>query len=201
MLKFLLFILVVIGSISISTKRHPVPPRSLQKRTSGTDCMDPNSQPELFVSFDISTRGGHKKLTLPFWINDACPASLTSPSRCLDNSAYKQNCVAYCEQFLYWFFGSEVPYPNSHCEANETCTFSTADTFAIMNSYTFAGGITATTGIGALKLAFNLGATYTYSTTITTSQTVTSTRPENSSDSCGYWTFLPYFVMQASQTA
>ena len=112
----------------------------------------------------------------------------------MESSAYKKNCVAYCEQFLYWFFGPEIPYPNSNCAPGVQCTFTTSKSFAVTNGYAFTGGLTAAPEIDVLKLAFNLGSTYTYSTTSTTTQTVTLIRPANQTVACGYWTFLPYFV-------
>ncbi len=126
-------------------------------------------------------------------INDNCPSSLTNLSKCLKSTAYKDNCLAYCEQFLYWFLGPEVPFPNSNCQPYETCTFAGAKSLAITNSYSFSAGIGGT-GSDPFKVAFNLGSTYTYSTTSTTMQTFTQSRPSNATAYCGYWTFLPYYV-------
>ena len=46
-----------------------------------------------------------------------------------------EKCVAYCEQYQYWFFGPEVPFPASSCEAYEPCTFAGAKSVAVTNSY------------------------------------------------------------------
>lgn len=126
-------------------------------------------------------------------INNDCPSSLTSPSTCFKSSASKTNCVAYCEHFIYWFLGPEVPFPNSQCQADEPCSFTAADSLAVTNSYTFSAGITGT-GSNLFKTAFNLGVSYSYSTTSTKSTTFAQTRPTNATDYCGYWTFLPYYV-------
>ena len=128
--------------------------------------------------------------------NGNCPSSLASPSSCRSSSAYQKNCVAYCEQYLYWFFGPEVPFPDADCEPYETCTFAGLKSVSIENTYSFKAELTPKISIpeANLELAFNLGATYTYSETSETSQTLTTTRPGNTTSYCGYWTFLPYYV-------
>lgn len=105
-----------------------------------------------------------------------------------------EKCVAYCEQYQYWFFGPEVPFPASSCEAYEPCTFAGAKSIAVTNSYSFDAGLTAKISDEDLEAAFNVGASYAYSTTETTSQTLTVTRPGNLTGNCGYWTFLPYYI-------
>ncbi|KAI9702379.1 MAG: hypothetical protein M1836_000858 [Candelina mexicana] len=126
-------------------------------------------------------------------VNTNCPSSLTTPTVCMSSDFYKANCVAYCEQYLWWFYGPEVSFPNSQCQPNVTCTFAGAQSLAITNSYTFEGGVTGKSD-EVLESAFNFGASYTYSKTTTTTQTLTSARPNSTIEYCGYWTFLPYYV-------
>ena len=83
------------------------------------------------------------------------------------------NCVAYCKQYLYWFFGPKVPFPGSSCGACEPCTFAGAKSVAVTNGYSFDAGLSASIPNKVLETAFNVGASYTYSTTETTSQTLT----------------------------
>ncbi|KAI9778553.1 MAG: hypothetical protein M1835_004903 [Candelina submexicana] len=64
---------------------------------------------------------------------------------------------------------------------------------AITNSYTFEGGISGKPD-SQIELAFNFEASYTYSRTSTTAQTLTASRPNRTLDSCGFWTFLPYYI-------
>ena len=120
---------------------------------------------------------------LPIQINDLCPSSLTSSSDCSQSPAYKANCLAYCEQHLYWFLGPEVPYPNSNCAPNESCTFAGAKSLAITNSFTISGGLVGKFPSEALDFAFNAGATFTFSNTTTTTQILTEIRPPSANDS------------------
>ena len=112
---------------------------------------------------------------------------------CLDRKEYKEQCTVYCEQFLYWFLGPEVQWPNSKCSADGVCTFSSANAIATTNGYQFSAGL-LTTLTDAFKLAFNLGATYTWQYQTTTTQTSVQTKPKDAEGKCGYWTFLPYYV-------
>ncbi|KAI9707071.1 MAG: hypothetical protein M1836_000031 [Candelina mexicana] len=128
-------------------------------------------------------------------INTECPSSLSVPSKCTDTAFYKENCVAYCEQFLYWFFADEVPFRGTTCEPYDSCEYAGAKGVSITNSFTFNGGVDIGGKSGdVLEAAFNLGASYTYSKTTTTSHTFTSKRPNATLPYCGYWTFLPYYV-------
>ena len=129
-----------------------------------------------------------------FQVNTECTSSLTSPSSCMQRLSFIENCVAYCEQYLYWFFGPEVPFPDSNCEAYEPCTFAGAKSVAVRNGYSFDADLSAKILGKDLEAAFNLGASYMYSITKTTSQILTVTRPGNFTGNCGYWTFLPYYI-------
>lgn len=80
---------------------------TLETQSSPPECMDPNSQPELLVSSSL-----YHVLIKPsqlteatFQVNTECASSLVSPSSCLHSRSYNTNddCVAYCEQYLYWF--------------------------------------------------------------------------------------------------
>ena len=191
-------VITAVAVHQVSTRPHPF---AVQVRAAPPQlCMNPNNQPQLVVRFSPLSASFmfYCWLIAEIQINSNCPSSLTSPSTCSKSSAYKNNCLAYCEQFLYWFLGPEVPYPNSNCQADEACTFSGAKSLAITNSYSFSAGLTGSPGGEAssiaLELAFNAGATYTYSNTTTTTQTLTESRPMNANSSCGYWTFLPYYV-------
>ena len=169
---------------------------TLETRSSPPECMDPNTQPELLVS-DSLYHAFIKPSQLAkttFQVNTECASSLTSPSSCMQRRSYTGNCVAYCEQYLYWFFGPEVPFPDSDCEAYEQCTFAGEKSVAVTNSYSFDAGLSAKFPSKDLEVAFNVGASYMYSTTKTTSQTLTMTRPGNLTGNCGYWTFLPYYI-------
>ena len=130
--------------------------------------------------------------------NSDCPSSLTSPSSYVSSSAYKKNCLAYCEQYLYWFLGPEVPFSGATCEPYTECTFAGQKSLSISNSYSLSGTLTAKVPVAELEAAFNLGATYTYSKTSEISQTLTSTRPNETFDDCGYWAFLPYYVTKVT---
>ena len=169
---------------------------ALEMRSSPPECMDPTSQPELLVSSRLC-HAFIKPLQLAeatFQVNTECASSLTNPSSCMQRLSYIENCVAYCEQYLYWFFGPEVPFPDSNCEAYEPCTFAGTKSVAVTNGYSFDAGLSAKIPIKDLEAAFNVGASYTYSITETTSQTLTVTRPRNLTENCGYWTFLPYYI-------
>ncbi|KAI9699963.1 MAG: hypothetical protein M1836_002497 [Candelina mexicana] len=126
-------------------------------------------------------------------VNTKCPTSLDSPTICTNNEIYKSNCLAYCEQYLLWWFSKEVPIPNSRCQSGATCTLATLKSVAITNGYTLEGGISGKSE-SQIELAFNFGASYTYSETSTTAQTLTASRPNRTQDSCGYWTFMPYYI-------
>ena len=189
-LLFTMFILrISVASITHAKRLHP----PLESRVQGpsSDCMNPNSQPELEVSKALCQ--SDSSIIRKSQIYDLCHSSQTNLTPCLASSAYKNNCLAYCEQFLYWFLGPEVPWPNSNCEPYEACTFGGSNSLAITNTYTFSAGLSGTGG-DAFKVAFNLGATYTYSTTVTTTQSFQQGRPSNSTPYCGYWTFLPYYI-------
>ena len=133
-------------------------------------------------------------MTTSLQVHDNCPRSLTSPSECEASQSYRDSCLAYCEQYIYWFYGPEVPFPDSNCGANETCTFAGPKGLSITNNYAFTGGMETKAPLGDLEAAFNLGATHTYSKTTSTMQTLTHSRPNASIEDCGYWTFLPYYV-------
>ena len=167
----------------------------LRPRDSKSDCMDPLSQPVWMVSCSSTYQLWFVPgLTYCSQPNSDCSSSLTSPSDCKSSSAYKENCLAYCEQYLYWFLGPEVPFADATCEPYTPCTFAGRKSLSFTNSYSFSGDLTAKVPVKELEAAFNLGATYTYSQTSATSQTLTSTRPNETLGDCGYWTFLPYYV-------
>ena len=63
-----------------------------------------------------------------------------------------------------------------------------------MNGFSFTIGFGSTSLPDAFRLAFNFGATYTYSVTSTTTQSLSQVKPQKQLASCGYWTFLPYYV-------
>ena len=169
---------------------------TLETRSSPPDCMDPNSQPERLVSSSLyyALIKPSQLAKTTFQVNTECASSLTNPSSCKLTRSYTGYCVAYCEQYLYWFFGPEVPFPDSNCEAYETCTFAGAKSVAVTNGYSFEAGLSAKITSKNLEAAFNVGASYTYSITTTTSQILTVTRPGNLTGNCGYWTFLPYYI-------
>ena len=171
---------------------------TLETQSSPPECMDPNSQPELLVSSSLyhAFIKPSQLTETTFQINTECASSLTSPSSCLHSRSYNTNddCVAYCEQYLYRFFGPEVPFSDSNCEAYEQCTFAGANKAAVTNGYSFDVGLPAKNPTVILEVAFNVGASYTYSITKTTSQILTLTRPGNLTGNCGYWTFLPYYI-------
>lgn len=169
---------------------------TLETRNSPPGCMDPNSQPEKWVSSspcDIFIMP-LQLAKVTFQVNTKCASSLTSPSSCTQRMSSNEDCVAYCEQYLYWFFGPEVPFHGSNCLADEPCTFAGAKSVAVENGYSFDAGISVKIPSKSLEAAFNIGASYTYSITKTTSQILTLTRPDNSTGECGYWTFLPYYI-------
>lgn len=106
------------------------------------------------------------------------------------------SCVLYCEAKVQWFYGQEVPYSGTECAANESCTFSNAETVSVTNTWTFEGGINlgSSGDDDPLEAAFNLGASYSYAITKSTTQTLTQPRPPLTLASCGYWTFLPFYI-------
>ena len=169
---------------------------TLETRNTPPECLDPNSQPKRLVSSSLyhAFIKPSQLAKTTFQVNTECATSLTSPSSCMQRLSYIENCVAYCEQYLYWFFGPEVPFPDSNCEAYEPCTFAGTKSVAVTNGYSFDAGLSAKIPIKDLEAAFNVGASYTYSITETTSQTLTVTRPDNLTGNCGYWTFLPYYI-------
>ena len=148
---------------------------TLETRSSPPDCMDPDTQPELLVSsslYHAFIKPSHlAKAT--FQVKTECVSSLTSPSSCLHRLSYIKDCVAYCEQCLYWFFGPEVPFPGSDCEADEKCTFAGAESVAVTNSRSFDIDLSAKFPSENVEVAFNIGASHTYSTTKTTSRILT----------------------------
>ena len=151
-------IVVAIFMLLAATGLHAY---TLETRDSPPECMDPNSQPEKWIS-SSPYNAFIKPLQLAkatFQVNTECASSLTSPSSCLHSRSYTANkgCVAYCEQYLYWFFGPEVPFPDSNCEAYEQCTFAGAKAVAVTNGYSFDAGLSAKIPSKNLEAAFNVG--------------------------------------------
>ena len=185
-------------SVSPSAINYRLPCIQTPDTNSPPGCMDPMSQPERRVSSSLCHAfiDALQLAEAMSQVNTKCASSLTSPSSCMQRLSYIENCVAYCEQYLYWFFGPEVPFLDSSCEAYEPCTFAGAKSVAVTNGYSFDAGLSASIPSKVLEAAFNVGASYTYSITETTSQTLTLTRPGNSAGSgnCGYWTFIPYYI-------
>ena len=131
---------------------------TLQTRSSPPGCMDPTSQPERLVSSSLchALIKALQLAELTSQVNTQCASSLTSPSSCLKRLSYIEHCVAYCEQYLYWFFGPEVSFPDSSCEAFEPCTFAGVKSVAVANDYSFDVGLIASIPIESLEAAFNL---------------------------------------------
>ena len=164
-------------------------------RGSHPGCINPNAQQEFIVSVSAL---------------NSSPLCLIQHSGSVDNSCYKRKkvdkngnctppfpsktCTAYCEEKVRWFYGQEVPYDGTQCASNSTCTFSDAKTVAVTNEWSFDGGIDIGSDKGPLRKAFNLGASYSYSTTRSTTQKLSQKRPTATFASCGYWTFLPYYI-------
>lgn len=187
------YILLLCSSTAYASVLPRVPQTNAVVRPTAETCMDNPSQPQLAVSPPISRNASW--LLIDFHrvtqINNDCPSSLTNPSTCLARPEYKNRCLAYCEQFLYWFLGPEIPWPNSKCSADGDCRIDNTKGITITNGYQFTAGFLGTP-LDALELAFNLGATYAYSFQTSTTQTFSQSKPRTASSSCGYWTFLPY---------
>ena len=150
-------------------------------RQSPTGCIDPTSQEEFVWHTDC-----HEKNHLD--ANNNCPIAF-------DIHANTQtNCTSYCEQEVQWYYGREVPYSGTRCEANSTCTFANTFGVSVTNTWTFEAGIDLGAGGDDDKAAFNLGASYSFSKTVSTSQTLTQGRPSSTMAYCGYWTFVPFYV-------
>ena len=164
-------------------------PRQLLDTT--VQCPDPDYEQRFQVTWEFYDKKPSVVCVLTgmviLKINSVCPASLSSPSNCTNTRYYEEHCVAYCEQFLYWFFAYEVPFPNSQCQPGNECTWAGAKSVAVTNSYSFNAGLSIGGKTGAFEGAFNLGASYTYTVTSTAIQTLTSVRPSNTSEFCGYW--------------
>ena len=67
----------------------------------------------------------------------------------------------------------------------------------VTNAWTFEAGLQIGGEGDHLKAAFNLGDSYSYSTPESTTETLTQPRPADGLISCGYWTFLPYYIQYA----
>ncbi|KAM0804461.1 hypothetical protein BDR22DRAFT_885714 [Usnea florida] len=168
-------ILPFLGLLAVASAANP---KLLQTRQS--TCNNPVSDQEL-VKTTVDSNGN-------------CPVGEYTAS---------SGCVSYCEAKVEWFFGPEVPYSETQCQANSTCTFATAQSITVTNTYELNFGFTLGGGgdEGDLSAAFNLGASYSYSKSVGTTRTITQPRPSNSLQYCGYWTFLPYYITSCGTTS
>ena len=134
----------------------------------------------------------------------------------LTNGEDSSYCAGYCEVKNAFFYGAEVVFTEfAGCRANSPCTFTSTKSLTITQTWTFNADLTtsfkhkkdeipeATRTVndkrqeegdsGGLEGSFNLGASYSYSTAKTSSTGLALTRPTNSTQYCGYWTFVPIF--------
>ena len=130
--------------------------------------------------------------------NFNCPKKITvdGNGNCPVKYSDSTGCVSYCEAKVQWFFGPEVPYPDTQCQANSACTFSSAKSVTVTNGYEFSIGLDIGGGgdKGGLEGVFSLGATYSWSKSVGTTRTLAQPRPSSGLEYCGYWTFLPYYI-------
>jgi hypothetical protein len=105
-------------------------------------------------------------------------------------------CVGYCQARSSWFPGPEEPFQNSACTSGDACTLATGKTTTITNTYTInVGGSGTEVGAGALTSAFNFGASYSWSKAVGYTTTQTHTRDaDQTATTCGYFTFVPYYM-------
>ena len=189
-----LFVLPFLGLLALASAANPKL-SSLQTRQS--TCINPVADQELVVrhrfTLEQATTDSHTQ-----W-NSNCPKKITvnADGNCpIGQYTASSGCISYCEAKVQWFFGPEVPYAETQCQANSTCTFATAQSVTVTNTYEVSLGLTLSGGgdEGGLEAAFDLGATYSWSKSVGTTRTLTQPRPSNSLQYCGYWTFLPYYI-------
>jgi len=60
------------------------------------------------------------------------------------------------------------------------------------NTWSFVGGVDFDSGL--MEDAFNSGASVRYSTSEFSLQTLSASRSDAALGTCGYWTFLPYYI-------
>ena len=110
-------------------------------------------------------------------------------------------CASYCQKTVSWNYGYEVPFSGSRCDRYDLCTIAETKSVSFTNEYSFEiGGSLGTLrkraaeDLDILKAAFNFGSTWSWSETVTNATAITHTRPDNQNDTCGYWTFVPYYI-------
>ena len=185
-------ILPFLGLLAVASAANP---KLLQTRQS--TCVNPVSDQELVVRHEYPFKQAATDPHTQF--NSNCPKKTTvdGNGNCpIGEYTASSGCVSYCEAKVEWFFGPEVPYSETQCQANSLCTFATAQSITVTNTYelNFGFGVGGGGDEGDLSAAFNLGSSYSYSKAVGTTRTITQPRPSNSLQYCGYWTFLPYYI-------
>lgn len=188
------FIHPFLGLLAVASAANPKL-SSLQTRQS--TCINPVSDQEFTVRYCNALEPAATD-SLTKWHSN-CPKKITvdSNGNCpIGQYTASSGCLSYCEAKVQWFFGPEVPYPETQCQANSTCTFATSQSIIVTNTYSFNFGLTLGVGgdAGGPAAAFDLGATYSWSKSVGTTRTLTQPRPSSSLQYCGYWTFLPYYI-------
>lgn len=166
-------------------------------QTRQSTCIDPVADQEFIVRHRFALEQAATD-SLTQWYSN-CPKKVTvnANGNCpVGQHTANSGCISYCQAKVQWFFGPEVPYAETQCQANSTCTFATAQSVTVTNTYEVNLGLNLGGGIdeGGLTAAFDAGATYSWSKSVGTSRTLTQPRPSDSLQYCGYWTFLPYYI-------
>lgn len=113
-------------------------------------------------------------------------------------------CSAYCEVKLTKILGQEIPFEEGSCQGGTTCAVASGRSVSITNTYgvntNVGGSVSGDIGndiSGILKSVINVGASYSYSQTIGYSTIILNSKDLNDT-TCGYWTFIPYFIKSVS---
>ncbi len=102
----------------------------------------------------------------------------------------------------------EIPLGQSCDDAtDDKCSMTTTRSTTVTNEFSFSlGGSSGnkrrdleprgnSPAVEILKAAFNFGATWSFSESVTNITSVSFTKPKNAAGFCGYWTFVPIYVM------